>query len=66
MNGLWKNGGTTTKVYAKDHTADFKGNIAEYSKFIAETQNEAIKRLSVVWNASEAKKEVEHGKQAND
>ena len=54
------------KVYTKDHTADFKGSIAEYSKFIAETQNEAVKRLSVVWNASQAKKEVEHGKQTDD
>lgn len=54
------------KVYSKDHTADFKGSIAEYSKFIAETQNEAVKRLSVVWNASQAKKEVEHGKQTDD
>ena len=47
------------KVYNKDRTADFKGSIAEYSKFIAETQNEAIKRLSVVWNVSQAKKGLE-------
>jgi uncharacterized protein YbjQ (UPF0145 family) len=47
------------KLHAKDHTADFKGDIAEYAKFIAEKQNEAVKRLSVVWNASEAKKELE-------
>ena len=31
-----------------------------------EKYNEAIRRLSVVWKASQAKKEVEHGKQTDD
>lgn len=47
------------KVYTKDHAADFDGDIAEYAKVIEEKQNEAIKRLSVVWNASGAKKGLE-------
>lgn len=44
------------KVYSKEHMTDFDGDIAEYAKVIEEKQNEAIRRLSVVWNVSEAKK----------
>lgn len=54
------------KIYERDHGEPYDGPLVGYDNYIEYKHNEALQRLSVVWNASQAKKEVEHGKQAND
>lgn len=47
------------KIYEKEHGEPYSGDWAEYGDYLEAKQNEAIRRLSVVWDASKAKKELE-------
>lgn len=50
------------KIYEKEHGEPYSGDLAVYGDYLETKQNEAIRRLSVVWNASETKKGLENGK----
>lgn len=40
------------KIYEREHGEAYEGDLAGYDKYMAAKHNEAIRRLSVVWEAS--------------